>query len=258
MTTVLSYYYKEGMRNDLNVRGTNSRGIENTSLENRFGQNPILAQNVGVQPNPAWQTFQATTYYNVNINAGRVPILASNGNVIGRVTGRGFVDAAMEGSAHLQDGTQVNVDHFIAAPSPAEYADAVAAARLAYAGNNRNNQPLTTRNVGLVIPGRINNRDINPATDTVSRVLAFRVTRRAEGVRGGLTPYYSIAVPTTIPIGTRILIRELQNRVLPNGTIHNGWVTADDHGGNIRGNRLDFFADEQHPNFLSGTVHVSW
>lgn len=57
-----------------------------------------------------------------------------------------------------------------------------------------------------------------------------------------LVPFKSVAVDTrVIPIGEPIYLPELDGLVLPDGTIHDGCVRADDTGGHIIGHHIDFF-----------------
>jgi 3D (Asp-Asp-Asp) domain-containing protein len=60
--------------------------------------------------------------------------------------------------------------------------------------------------------------------------------------RRPLTPFMSVAVdPRLIPIGEPIYVPELDGLVLPDGSIHDGCVRADDTGGGIKKRKMDFF-----------------
>ncbi|MEK6608138.1 MAG: 3D domain-containing protein [Myxococcota bacterium] len=63
------------------------------------------------------------------------------------------------------------------------------------------------------------------------------------GVRGrSLVPYRSVAVdPAVVPIGEPLYFPELDGIELPDGTLHDGCVRADDQGGAIRKREIDFF-----------------
>ena len=64
---------------------------------------------------------------------------------------------------------------------------------------------------------------------------------RGAGLRP-LIPFKSVAVdPRVIPIGEPLYIPEFDGLVLPDGSIHDGCVRADDTGGHIKGNHVDFF-----------------
>ncbi|MDB4958301.1 MAG: hypothetical protein JWO36_5870 [Myxococcales bacterium] len=64
---------------------------------------------------------------------------------------------------------------------------------------------------------------------------------RGAGVRP-LIPFKSVAVdPRLVPIGEPIYIPEFDGLVLPDGSIHDGCVRADDTGGGIKKRKMDFF-----------------
>jgi 3D (Asp-Asp-Asp) domain-containing protein len=64
---------------------------------------------------------------------------------------------------------------------------------------------------------------------------------RGAGVRP-LIPFKSVAVdPRVVHLGEPLYIPELDGMPLPDGSIHDGCVRADDTGGGIRGRKLDFF-----------------
>jgi 3D (Asp-Asp-Asp) domain-containing protein len=64
---------------------------------------------------------------------------------------------------------------------------------------------------------------------------------RGAGVRP-LIPFKSVAVdPRLVPIGEPIYIPEFDGLVLPDGSIHDGCVRADDTGGGIKRRKMDFF-----------------
>lgn len=64
---------------------------------------------------------------------------------------------------------------------------------------------------------------------------------RGAGIRP-LVPFRSVAVdPRLIPIGESLYIPEFDGLVLPDGTIHDGCVRADDTGGGIKKRKIDFF-----------------
>src|SRR5262249_61271131 len=57
-----------------------------------------------------------------------------------------------------------------------------------------------------------------------------------------LIPFKSVAVdPRVIPLGEPLYIPEFDGMVLPDGSIHDGCVRADDTGGGIKGPQLGFF-----------------
>ena len=57
-----------------------------------------------------------------------------------------------------------------------------------------------------------------------------------------LIPFKSIAIdPALVPIGEPVYIPEFDGMVLPDGSIHDGCVRADDTGGGIKRRKMDFF-----------------
>jgi 3D (Asp-Asp-Asp) domain-containing protein len=64
---------------------------------------------------------------------------------------------------------------------------------------------------------------------------------RGAGVRP-LVPFKSVAIdPRLIPLGDPIYIPEFDGLTLPDGSIHDGCVRADDTGGGIKRRKMDFF-----------------
>ena len=60
--------------------------------------------------------------------------------------------------------------------------------------------------------------------------------------RRTLVPFKSVAVdPRLIPLGEPLYIPEFDGMRLPDGTIHDGCVRADDTGGGIKKKKMDFF-----------------
>ncbi len=60
--------------------------------------------------------------------------------------------------------------------------------------------------------------------------------------RTTLVPFKSVAVdPRLIPLGEPLYIPEFDGMVLPDGSIHDGCVRADDTGGGIKKRKMDFF-----------------
>ncbi len=81
--------------------------------------------------------------------------------------------------------------------------------------------------------------------------------------RRALVPFKSVAVDRRlIPIGEPLYVPELDGIALPDGTIHDGCVRADDTGGGIKRRKMDFFVVE-YENFrdvlsqLQGTIWVT-
>ncbi len=76
-----------------------------------------------------------------------------------------------------------------------------------------------------------------------------------------LIPFKSVAVdPRVIPIGEPLYIPEFDGLQLPDGSIHDGCVRADDTGGGIKKRKMDFFV-VTYGNFrflLDQLLGVSW
>lgn len=83
---------------------------------------------------------------------------------------------------------------------------------------------------------------------------------RGAGLRP-LIPFKSVAVdPRIIAIGEPLYIPEFDGMVLPDGSIHDGCVRADDTGGGIKKRKMDFFV-VTYGNFrflLDQLLGVSW
>jgi 3D (Asp-Asp-Asp) domain-containing protein len=83
---------------------------------------------------------------------------------------------------------------------------------------------------------------------------------RGAGLRP-LIPFKSVAVdPRVVQLGEPLYIPEFDGMVLPDGSIHDGCVRADDTGGGIKGRKLDFFV-VTYGNFrtlLDALLGVTW
>jgi 3D (Asp-Asp-Asp) domain-containing protein len=83
---------------------------------------------------------------------------------------------------------------------------------------------------------------------------------RGAGLRP-LIPFKSVAVdPRVIPLGEPLYIPEFDGMILPDGSIHDGCVRADDTGGGIKGRKMDFFVVTygNFRNLLDGLLGVTW
>ena len=85
---------------------------------------------------------------------------------------------------------------------------------------------------------------------------------RGAGLRA-LRPFKSVAVdPRVIPFGEPLYVPEFDGLLLPDGEIHDGCVRADDAGGAIKENKIDFFVVSWE-NFrfllrnLFGTIYIT-
>lgn len=76
-----------------------------------------------------------------------------------------------------------------------------------------------------------------------------------------LIPFKSVAVdPRVIQLGEPLYIPEFDGMALPDGSIHDGCVRADDTGGGIKGRKMDFFVVTygNFRNLLDGLLGVTW
>src|SRR5262249_47955462 len=91
----------------------------------------------------------------------------------------------------------------------------------------------------------------------------FRVIDTPWGIGASnrpLVPFHSLAVDrSVIPIGTELWIEQLDGIDLPDpARDHDGCVTADDVGGRISGERIDWFvARKQHYRELDEALHLT-
>ncbi len=106
---------------------------------------------------------------------------------------------------------------------------------------------LTLEGSGVLRDGRILNYDGECAygVGTCFRTLKLAEHPLGAGAQGRpLEPFRSIAVdPHYIPIGSPIYLPELAGLKLPDGTVHDGCLRADDVGGSIRRHKIDFFVE---------------
>jgi 3D (Asp-Asp-Asp) domain-containing protein len=76
-----------------------------------------------------------------------------------------------------------------------------------------------------------------------------------------LIPFKSVAIdPRLVPIGEPIYVPEFDGLVLPDGSIHDGCVRADDTGGGIKKRKMDFFV-VTYSNFrflLEQLMNITW
>ena len=122
---------------------------------------------------------------------------------------------------------------------------------------------------GILRDGRVINYDgeCKYGMGTCFKFLDPQEHPLGRGVQGRpLEPFRSIAVdPRFIPIGSPVYVPELVGLTLPDGSQHDGCLRADDQGGAIKFQKMDFFV-ESYFNFkyvadqlwwkLKGTPHL--
>jgi hypothetical protein len=98
---------------------------------------------------------------------------------------------------------------------------------------------------GLLLDGRVLNTHGNCKFGLGKCFETLDPVRHPFGRGAGqrpLIPFKSVAVdPKVIPIGEPIYIPELDGVLLPDGSVHDGCVRADDTGGGIKKRKMDFF-----------------
>lgn len=114
---------------------------------------------------------------------------------------------------------------------------------------------------GILLDGRVLNYagECNYGMGTCFRTLDPKQDPLGAGVQGRrLQAFRSIAVdPRLIPIGATVYIPELAGIHMPDGTIHDGCLRADDQGGAIKNAKIDFFV-ESYLNFKEIGDNLWW
>lgn len=186
--------------------------------------------------------------------AGGVPVQASNGQLLAKLDAQSFADFSLQGTGRLIDGRLLNVAGDYVAVNHDDFAGV-----LALAERNRW-VPKKPGYAGI----RVREDSTKPTGWRVTHALAFRVIPPANlglgyGVIAGipLEAYKTAASDVglkpahdprfkgqggVLPRRTRFFILEWLGVKLPDGTIHDGWWTANDTGGGIDGNQCDLFA----------------
>lgn len=217
---------------------------------------PASAQShapAGAQPptDPAvYRTFRLTGYWVANeadnpVKDVSVPLYGDDRSEIARVSPAFFAKASLEGTGSLLGGRLVNVTGKLVPADPDAFASV-----LAYHRKYLPKKP--PRYSGLVVEN-----------ERVVKVLAFHVvSEKRKGLGYGilrgipLAPFRTLAADLgayassepkyrkkggLVPAGTRVFIRELVGKRLPDGTVHDGWFLVNDTGGGIFGAHFDVF-----------------
>ena len=97
--------------------------------------------------------------------------------------------------------------------------------------------------------------------DGRDEIIAATMAPGSLQIFGGVSPAIRPVVdPRVIPIGEPLYIPEFDGMILPDGSIHDGCVRADDTGGGIKGRKMDFFV-VTYGNFrflLESLLNVTW
>lgn len=193
--------------------------------------------------------WRMTSYHIAEqIRTGQVPMVDTHGRILGMVDSSFFAEAALEGTARLIGGKLVNVDQWVKALRPVEYAS-VAGWYLSYVKGQTDagKTPKPSGYFGIQMTGNV-----------VTSVMAFREIQDA-GVGYGKeklgiakVPFKTLAadlIPKPVKWqkhvglvapGTEVFILEWVGRKFPGG-LHDGWFTVNDCGGGIYGSHFDEF-----------------
>jgi 3D (Asp-Asp-Asp) domain-containing protein len=207
-------------------------------------------------PLNSFRTFRVTSYYVTDQHdfsgGDTVPIPDPNFNTIAKCSPLFFVHTALEGTGKLRDGRLINVaGSKPKIPSNADWDSVLKVSK-------------------AIFPGHIPYGGVYPTADgnSVARVMTFNVVPTAQqGVGYGIgkanvpyTPFRTVASDIgaystsdmtyrgkggLVPIGTKALVIDLIGTILPDGSIHDGWVTSNDTGGAIFGKHFDLFTGTQ-------------
>jgi 3D (Asp-Asp-Asp) domain-containing protein len=199
------------------------------------------------------RSWRFTRYYVADEAAygfGFVPVWTDDHELISRVSARFFAKLALEGTGILRDGRLVNVTGKWVPSEPDEYAEVVKVAheydwlpkKAGYAGLRvkEENGTWLARSVmsfELVPDAR---RGVGFGTIAGQPMVPFKTAATDTGQKISHDRNY-FALGGVIPRGTRFWVADFVGMVLPDGSKHDGWWTANDTGGGIEGNQCDLF-----------------
>lgn len=195
--------------------------------------------------------------------ADTTPVLDGGGTSIALVPANFFANLSLEGTGLLSAGKVVNVTDGKLHPVPGAFAGAFDNLVTWYDDHKR-------RMAAVGRPPRPPGYfgfSLDSTGRTVISTVRFRTLSPAEGFgpEHGIPkePFRTIATdigayttsePSTrgkgglIPVGTKVHIKELEGKKLPDGSTHDGWATANDTGGAIFGTHIDLFVGPQRAN----------
>lgn len=215
--------------------------------------------------------WRMTSYYvesehNEDGGHSNIPVYDKDSNVLAKVTPRLFALMSLQGTAKMLDGRLLNV----AGSYVSVNADLFEPVRQFAIRNNWTGRKYGY--AGIVVDG-----------ERVTKAFAFHVVPESQvgngyGTTRGipLSPYYTVAADNgtksshdpqfrgtggLVPVGTKVWVLDLAGRQLPDGSIHDGWVTSSDTGGAIFGAHFDLFVGEKslYDQFsLAGRSFVWW
>lgn len=163
-------------------------------------------------PESAYRRFRWTDYWVAPLEADPtgVEIHDTTGASLGRISAKSKAALDLEGTGRLPDGRIINVS-----------------------GRKGRYRVLPKGQWGAGVKGRA--------------LYPFRSIAVDHGTGGGKKPWKDELTRRgpLVPVGTRVFIRELRGRKLPDGSVHDGWVTADDGGPAIYGAHFDLFIGDK-------------
>ena len=205
-----------------------------------------------------FRVFRWTNYYVADERdyspaiPASVPCFDVNGKLIAKVGATFFASMALEGTGKVRAGGILNVTGRWVPAKHGDYADVLAVAK------RWNWIPDKAGYAGIRVV---------PDGSDWKVVQAFAWTQVTEmgvgyGVSRGvpMNPYRTLAADTgayassqpvyrgkggLVPVGTKVFMVDLLGKVMPDGTIHDGWATVNDTGGAIFGRHFDIFTGTQ-------------
>lgn len=246
-------YTSANYRTDLRLfqrdYGLEPDGWYGTQTEKKLGP---LVQALAQAPDVvSCRRWQLTTYYVGDCAAWSgplVPMKTPTGKTLANVPAGAFAEAALEGATKLATGQLVGVAHPAYSPCDAKIFAPV------YDIAKRNNW----------IPEKPGYAGIQLSADKTKAASSRNFDYRKTGAKGwpleakGIEcePFRTLAADNgrlprhdpqfqgrggVVPAATRVWILELVGRVLPDGSVHDGWCTVNDTGGGIYGAHFDVF-----------------
>jgi 3D (Asp-Asp-Asp) domain-containing protein len=192
--------------------------------------------------------WQLTYYYVGAASRGSIPMTTPRGKLLAKVSPRSFVEAALEGTTRLPDGSILNV----ARPAYSKCDSDVFAPVHAIAKRN-GWVPKKPGYAGIVL-SKDKKKAVKSRNFHLKKVTANGWPAERLGI--ALDPFRTLASDTgrlrrhdpkykrkggVVPSGTKVFILEFVGVPLPDGTIHDGWFTCNDTGGGIFGAHFDVF-----------------
>jgi hypothetical protein len=188
-----------------------------------------------------------------------VPVLRTDGQVIGYASPSFFSSLSLEGTGRLDNGKLVNVAGSYIPVDAAKY------------------QPVWDYHKKYLAKRSPGYSGLLVKDDKVAKAFAFYVVTpekagKGYGITNGfpLDPFRTVAADIgrtpkddprykgkggLVPVGTRCYIKELDGLTVE-GFVHDGWVTVTDTGGGIFGAHFDLFSHEKGRIKLPSVCHI--